>query len=173
MVRTLGAFTARVQVRSLVGELGSHKPSSTAKKKKKKTIARRINYSHYVDTSGKAWCSCLLWLVLSSMNVQDNIRQFQCWTITEKQDEVSLLHFSCSKVMISVMCTPGFKPCIFPKDRNSISPGSCDEDEGEHWLRVALNHCTSIKVLTHHRVGTDTKVIFHFKETSPEALECT
>ena len=40
-VRTLGAFTARVQVRSLGGELGSQKPSSTAEKKN--TTAQRIN----------------------------------------------------------------------------------------------------------------------------------
>ena len=37
----LGAFIARIWVQSLVGELRSHKPHSTAKKGKKKKVNRR------------------------------------------------------------------------------------------------------------------------------------
>ena len=137
---TLGAFTAWVQAQSLVGELGSHKPSSTAEKKKK-TIARRINYSRYADTSGKAWCSCLLWLVLSSMNVQDNIRQFQCWTITEKQDEVSSLHFSHNKAVISVMCTPGLTNLVYFQRTETASPPG-------HVMRMRVKTDSDLPVTT-------------------------
>lgn len=56
------------------------------------------------------------------MNVQDNVRQFQCCIITEKQDEVSLLHFSCNKVVISVTCTPGLTNLVYFQRTETASP---------------------------------------------------